>query len=175
LNELLTSQQSEYDALKTSEQLVSQQFSAASGELEKLAERIDERELEILALQAQASTQGSQYVSLQEEYNSLEAKYRSLVRAARSQAGKQVASVYFSRSGSGYEFSLQEPGANTPVAVTKGELDRRLTALKKKFGRSLYTKVVIPEDSNLSHNEAWRFTQEILNNYDYYYQTPTSP
>ena len=45
-----------------------------------------------------------------------------------------------------------------------------LDALKDRLGRELYTRVIIPEDSNLSHNEAWRFTREILENYDYYYQ-----
>jgi hypothetical protein len=31
-------------------------------------------------------------------------------------------------------------------------------------------KVIIPEDSGLSYNEAWTFTQDILTSYDYYYQ-----
>ena len=174
LNEQIAVQQLEFDQLKSSEQQALTKFTLASGELEALGERIANREREIRSLQDQADTRGSEFISLQEEYNALEEKYRTLVRAARSPAGKQVAAVYFSRSGSGYEFRLQEPGSVAVEEVSKGELDRRLSALKSKFGRNLYTKVVIPQDSNLTHNEAWRFTQEILNNYDYYYQSPGS-
>ena len=174
LSEQIAVQQLEFNQLKSSEQQALAQFSIASGELEALAERIENREQEIRSLQDQADTRGSEFVSLQQEYNALEERYRSLVRAARSPAGKQVVAVYFSRSGSGYEFRLQEPDSGVAEEVTKGELDRRLATLKSKYGRNLYTKIVIPQDSNLTHNEAWRFTQEILNNYDYYYQAPGS-
>jgi len=168
----LAEKQKEFDSLQASEQLVHQQFTDASVEIEALAERIRKREQENQLLQSQASEQGQLFISLQDEYNSLEEKYRGLIRAARSPAGKEVAAVYFLRSATGYEYRLQEPGSTTPESVTKGELDNRLGRLKARLGRDLYTRVVIPEDSNLSHNEAWRFTQEILNNYDYYYQPP---
>jgi chromosome segregation ATPase len=168
----LAEKQKEYDALQSSEQLVQQQFTDASAEIEALAERIRKRERENQLLQSQATEQGQLFISLQDEYNSLEEKYRGLIRAARSSAGKEVAAVYFLRSATGYEYRLQEPGSLAPQSVTKGELDNRLGRLKARLGRNLYTRVIIPEDSNLSHNEAWRFTQEILNNYDYYYQPP---
>jgi hypothetical protein len=31
-------------------------------------------------------------------------------------------------------------------------------------------KVVIPEESGLSYNEAWKFTFTLLEQYDYYHQ-----
>jgi hypothetical protein len=31
-------------------------------------------------------------------------------------------------------------------------------------------KIIIPEDSGLSYNQAWVFTRDMLNKYDYYYQ-----
>ena len=55
-------------------------------------------------------------------------------------------------------------------AWARRQLDERLTRLKDKYPRLLYVKVIIPENSGLSYNEAWTFTQDILNAYDYYYQ-----
>ena len=53
--------------------------------------------------------------------------------------------------------------------VTLAELHQELGALKEKYGDKLYVKIVIPDDSGLSYNEAWRFTKDILQRYDYYY------
>ena len=44
-----------------------------------------------------------------------------------------------------------------------------VTTLKARYGDKLYTKVM-PDDNSLTHGEAWRFTNKILNRYDYYYQ-----
>ena len=166
----LAERQQEFDLLQQREQNVQQQFAVASEELGVLVRQIQERERENRALQAEADRQGSLFVSLQEEYEALDERYRSLVRAARSPAGKEVVQVYFLRGTGGYEYRLTLPGGSEPELVTRGELDRLLAALKARHGRDLYTRVIIPENSNLSHNEAWRFTQEILNRYDYYYQ-----
>ncbi|MYH90498.1 MAG: hypothetical protein F4128_06820 [Gammaproteobacteria bacterium] len=166
----LSDRKQEFEQLQQSEQAVLLKFAVASEEIEELSRLIQVRERENRALQAEADRQGSLFVSLKEEYEALEEQYRSLVRAARSPAGKEVVQVYFSRGTAGYEYRLVMPGGDEQEDVTRGELDRRLAALKDLHGRNLYTRVIIPETSNLSHNEAWRFTQEILNRYDYYYQ-----
>jgi len=170
LADQLALKEQEYLALKNNEQSTLLRFSEASDQIEELAERIRERDRQILELQ-KITTQGSvRFTTLQEEYDSLEEKYRSLVRAARSPAGKYVTTVVFTRDSSGvYQYRFAEPGTSRQL-VSREDLDSRLQALKEQQGRNLYTKVVIPEDSDLSHDEAWRFTQEILNRYDYYYQ-----
>ncbi len=170
LAEQLALKEQEYLALKNNEQSTLQRFSEASLQIEELAERIRERDRQISELR-KITTQGSlRYTTLQEEYESLEEKYRSLVRAARSPAGKYIATVVFTRNLSGsYEYRFAEPGTSREL-ISREDLGARLQALKEQHGRNLYTKVVIPEDSDLSHDEAWRFTQEILNRYDYYYQ-----
>ena len=170
LIEELAKKRLEFEQLQSNEQLVAAKFTAAQNEIDLLSDRIRKRELENQTLQQEADRQGSRFISLQDEYVSLEEKYRSLVRAARSTAGKQVALVYFIRNQSGYEYRLQQPNETEPDIVTKSELDQKLTALKERHGLDLYTRVIIPENSNLSHDEAWRFTQEVLNRYDYYYQ-----
>ena len=53
--------------------------------------------------------------------------------------------------------------------MSRIEMFRRLGALKERLGDELYIKVVIPEDSGLSYNEAWGFTKAVLTEFDYYY------
>ena len=39
----------------------------------------------------------------------------------------------------------------------------------KNKSHSITAKVVIPDDSSLSYNEAWDFTKTVLTEFDYYY------
>jgi hypothetical protein len=36
-------------------------------------------------------------------------------------------------------------------------------------------KVIFPENSGLSYNEAWEFTTHLHSNYDYYFKTEAEP
>jgi hypothetical protein len=45
-----------------------------------------------------------------------------------------------------------------------------LGELKQRYPDDLYVRIIIPETSRLSYNEAWDFTNTILSKYDYYYQ-----
>ena len=56
------------------------------------------------------------------------------------------------------------------LSIITSLLEQNLQLLKEQHGTSLYTKIIIPADSKLLHDEAWKFTQEILQKYDYYYQ-----
>ena len=56
------------------------------------------------------------------------------------------------------------------TTVTRKELHERLSELKDLYGGALYVKVIIPDDSGLSYNEAWSFTYNTLKQYDYYHQ-----
>jgi len=104
------------------------------------------------------------------EFTSLEDKYLKLIRPARSSMGKQVASVhYFSVAGEP-RYQFRGVAGGTLERVTLEELHSRLAALRDRLGPELYVKIVIPDNSGLSYNEAWRFTKEILSNYDYYYE-----
>jgi len=47
---------------------------------------------------------------------------------------------------------------------------KALEKLKKKHKSDLYVKIIIPEKSGLSYNEAWRFTTNLQQKYDYYFQ-----
>ena len=165
--DVLTAQLEEVKALL---QQSDQRDADSSARIVQLQELIRRRQAENTALQKLADATGAKFRSLQDEYDSLDAKYRSLVRPARSTAGKYVVDVRIVKSDDQYQFQLKEPAQDDTVNYDKAALDKRLGDLKAQHGGSLYTKVIIPEDNQLTHNEAWRFTQEILEGYDYYYQ-----
>lgn len=158
-----------------------QSYMQALTQIDQLNESIHRRQLENAALQKLSDTSGERFRSLQEEYDSLDAKYRTLARPARNPAGKHVVSVRIIKSDDKatsdgddqYQFRLQEPLQSDAADYTRVELDKRLAELREKQGNNLYTKIIIPdipENSGMSHNEAWRITQEILQAYDYYHQ-----
>ncbi|MCB1874918.1 MAG: hypothetical protein KDH88_02995 [Chromatiales bacterium] len=103
-------------------------------------------------------------------YSELKVKYDKLVRPARTSRGKYVADVVFSKVDGKERIELRRPGDDTPHVLSASEMDRELDALKNKYGKELYVKVIIPKDSGLSYNEAWSFTTRVLTQYDYYYQ-----
>jgi len=105
---------------------------------------------------------------LRERHSDLESKYNRLVRPARSTVGRFVVEVRFWKEGDARRYSLR-PASGAERSVSESELHQQLTAMKARHGEKLYTKVM-PDDNSLTHGEAWRFTNKILNRYDYYYQ-----
>ena len=55
-------------------------------------------------------------------------------------------------------------------SVSLAEVEKRLAQLKQQQGKNLYVKIIIPQDSGLTYNEAWQFMRNLLVKYDYYYQ-----
>ena len=103
-------------------------------------------------------------------YSFLEEKYHKLIRPARSPLGKKVVAVHFSRKDGDYRILFKDLNSTEFRAVDARQLDKRLTQLKNKWRDKLYVKIIIPEVSGLTYNEAWSFTKDILSRYDYYYQ-----
>ena len=54
--------------------------------------------------------------------------------------------------------------------LTRAELERELERLDGQHPGGLYIKVIFPENSGLSYNEAWKFTSELHSRFDYYYR-----
>ncbi|MDD9811287.1 MAG: hypothetical protein OXU71_06180 [Gammaproteobacteria bacterium] len=158
------------EQLQLSQRQAAQRDRDARAEIDRLNAAISRRLAENAALQAQADAAGVRARSLQEEYEALDAKYRDLVRPARSSAGKYVVDVRFSRLDGAQRFQLKQPEDDESTNYSRAQLEARLAALRAQHGEALYTRVIIPADNQLTHDEAWRFTQDILQNYDYYYQ-----
>ncbi len=108
--------------------------------------------------------------TLETDYQSLEEKYQKLIRPARSVAGKQVVEVLYRRNGGAPQIQLRLPREEGFKVYSASTMHQHLTTLKQQHGKNLYVKIIIPKDSGLTYNEAWDFTRNLLNRYDYYYQ-----
>lgn len=132
--------------------------------------QISELKTEIERLTALSSSEDERVQSLKDEYDELDAKYKKLLRPARSSVGKQVVSVWFSKSGGRDVYRIRETENGEFKVTTRAQMSEQLARLKDEYGKTLYVKVIIPENSGLSYSDAWRFTTEMQRAYDYYYQ-----
>ncbi len=134
-----------------------------------LLSKLENNEATLLTLSDEKSDLEMALARQRQDFSSLEDKYLKLVRPARSSHGKQVASVQFLRESGELTFKLKDLGSDSWVEMSRVELFQRLGRLKERLGEELYIRIVIPEDSGLSYNEAWGFTKTVLTDYDYYY------
>jgi len=113
------------------------------------------------------------YLVLAEDFDSLKVKYDKLVRPARSSAGRHLIEVRYWKEDGDYQVSWREGGEGTYQPIKRPQLDKVLQRLAEQKENGLYVKIIIPEDSGLSYNEAWEFTSHLHGNYDYYFKDET--
>ncbi len=138
-------------------------------QLAELLSQLEENETTMLSLTDQKTDLELALARQRKDFSSLEDKYLKLVRPARSSMGKQVVSVQFLNVNGEPKYLLKDLGKTTWNPLPKDVLFARLELLREQLGTDLYIKVVIPDDSGLSYNEAWNFTKTILSRFDYYY------
>ncbi len=131
---------------------------------------VSAKDTALLALRAQADADRQQLASLEGDYADLDKKYQKLLKPSRSAKNKTVVEVMYQRSG----YRIRAPGEAAYRTVGAAALDSELAVLQAQHGNDLYVKIVIPENSGLSYNDAWAFTRDTLNKYDYYYQADSS-
>ncbi|WP_020396937.1 hypothetical protein [Thiolinea disciformis] len=129
-----------------------------------------ERETALNNLRQQTEKDREALVSLKGDFAALDSKYQKLLKPTRSAKDKTVVEVVYQRSG----YQIRVPGDSQYRSANRSEIEAELSDLKAKHGANLYVKIVIPSSSGLSYNEAWVFTRDMLNKYDYYYQTDSS-
>jgi len=156
--------------LSAAQSTLQQRLQQVLAELAEGEEEKQQQAAELAALRLGSSLTEQQLVSLQNEYSELQIKYDKLFRPARSAEGKHVVTVRYWKEGDYYQLRIKDMEEEDYRVVSRKELDRQLTALKEKYGNKLYVKLIIPDDSGLSYNEAWGFTVQILDKYDYYHQ-----
>jgi chromosome segregation ATPase len=105
-----------------------------------------------------------------EDYGQLQQRYERLVRPARSPTGRHVVEVRYAKVGGRTDIRIREPGESGFQTVSRDELDQKLGKISREHEEGLYIKVIFPEDSGLSHDDAWRFTNALHGKYDYYYR-----
>ncbi len=140
-----------------------QELSVAEAEIES-----KEQEIEVKAQEIESKTE--ELIETREQFTALEEKYLKLVGPARSELDKYVVAVRYRLVANRAVIDIANPATSTFEQVSEFELHQRLAELKRQKGKNLYTRVVIPSDSGLSYDQAWRFTKDILDRYDYYYQ-----
>ena len=74
------------------------------------------------------------------------------------------------KNDSGKVIRYKQPGDDGFTRLSLKEVENRLDKLKEQKGNDLYVKIIIPENSGLTYNEAWTFMRNLLVKYDYYYQ-----
>jgi len=122
------------------------------------------------SLQRQSNLQAGNLEHLQYEHANLEKKYQKLVRPARSAVDKFVVMVRYKKINGVLTVDIKSPKQQQYQRINAIEMHRQLTTFQKQHQKNLYVKIVFPEDSALSYNEAWNLTESLLRMYDYYYQ-----
>ncbi len=138
-------------------------------EIAELLSRLEASETTLLTLGDEKSDLEMALARQRKDFSSLEDKYLKLVRPARSSLGKEVVSVQYRKSGGRDSYLIKGIGQDHWQEFTSTELFQRLEDLKRRLGDELYIKIVIPDDSGLTYNEAWDFTKTVLSRFDYYY------
>ena len=167
-----------HEQLQRSADLLAQrqsELAEAQSQIEILGAERERSDAELGAAAEREVLTEERLEELRAEYRVLKAKYDKLVRPARTTKGKYVVSLRYSGIDGERIIQLREPGDDVFRRLSEAQMHSQLGALKKRFGGELYIRIIFPEDSQLTYNEAWSFTTDILNQYDYYYQGGGEP
>jgi chromosome segregation ATPase len=144
----------------------SQQQLAISQQQLAISQLSDEKTL----LSQEIAAYNQQLLTLKGDYETVKSQYEELIKPARSAKGKHIAQVYYIKDESGTVIRYRQPGDEGFSRLSLAEVEERLAKLKRDYGADLYVKIIIPEDSGLTYNEAWEFMRKLLVKFDYYYQ-----
>lgn len=139
-----------------------------------VAQARQERESQTQALQQQQSVE-QKYLVLADEFDDLKVRYDKLVRPARTAKGRYLVEVRYWKEAGKNEISWRANGTGSYTRISRNSLDTKLAVLKSDKPNGLYVKIIFPESSGLSYNEAWEFTNHLHKGYDYYYQESAQP
>lgn len=148
--------------------LVEQQ-TVLTAELASSREAQEQSEKKLQAVTLQATSADQELASIRGEYSDLQVKYNKLIKPARTSKGKYVVEVFYSKEDNNDVYKIRDSGQATSTVVNQKQLHSKLANLKQQHEKNLYIRLIFPEDSKLSYNDAWTFSKEILGKYDYYH------
>jgi len=153
------------------------QLDAARGQITRLSETSASQQQSIIQLTQEKTllnqeieAYNQQLLTLKGDYETVKSKYEELIKPARTAKGKYIAEVYYVKGESGNVIRYRQPGDKGFTRLSLAEVEKRLAQLKREQGSNLYVKIIIPENSGLTYNDAWQFMRNLLVKYDYYYQ-----
>ncbi len=180
----LTQLQDHYTSLQHQQHQLQQEKITLTTQQQQLNQQLLDANQSYLALQHQWQSQQQDIVTFQQSHDSdletiqklkatyagLEKKYQHLIRPARSSKGRFVVQVRYQKVHDTLNISIKSPQDKVFIPVSGSAMHKRLSAMKQAYPHKLYVKIIFPEHSGLSYNEAWKITESLLRMYDYYYQ-----
>jgi chromosome segregation ATPase len=170
LNQQLSQQRFENKQNKTQLDAAREQIEGLSQANTRQQQSISQLTQEKALLNKEIEAYNQQLLTLKGDYETVKSRYEELIKPARSARGKYIAEVYYVKGQAGNVIRYRQPGDEKFSRLSLAEVEKRLAKLKIKYGKELYVKIIIPEDSGLTYNEAWEFMRKLLAKYDYYYQ-----
>jgi len=144
-------------------------YDATTDELFALRELQQRQEQELAQARARLRESNLQLADARDEFSDLKARYDKLIRPARSARGRYLVEVRYAKEAGRSRLSFRPQDAPEFRDLDREQLHQELRRLVRKRPEGLYIKIIFPEDSGLSYNEAWKFTSELHSQYDYYY------
>ncbi len=175
LKKNLSKNETRIAGLNTKIATLNNNLSQLSTNLEQKQNLLEETNNKLLIISQQHEDDSRKLTDLEENYGSLKVKYDKLIRPARTAKGKYVVSVNFERIHGKKRIRFKGNQDSEYRIISRRRLNSILARLKKKHPGKLYIKIVIPQKSGLTYNEAWAFMQNLLDKYDYYSQTQPEP
>jgi len=139
-------------------------------QIASLQQDLQTQQTELEAMRVQRQDTEQRYLSLTDQYDDLKVKYNKLIRPARSPQGHHLVEVRYWKEGGALRLAWRDDGQGNFVDIDRSALEAQLNALKQARPEGLYVKVIFPENSGLSYNEAWELTNNLHQAYDYYFQ-----
>ncbi|MDH3632849.1 MAG: hypothetical protein OER98_17145 [Gammaproteobacteria bacterium] len=170
LNQQLAQQQLESDQTTALLDTARKQIEGLSESSKRQQQSIAQLTQEKALLNQQIESYNQQLLTLKGDYETVKSKYQELIKPARTARGKYIAEVYYVKGESGNVIRYRQPGDTGFSRLSLAEVEARLDKLKREQGKNLYVKIIIPDNSGLTYNEAWDFMRSLLVKYDYYYQ-----
>jgi chromosome segregation ATPase len=170
LNQQLSQQSFENKQNRTQLDAAREQIEGLSQANTRQQQSISQLKQEKTLLNKEIDAYNQQLLTLKGDYEIVKSKYEELIKPARSAKGKYIAEVYYVKGQAGNVIRYRQPGDEEFSRLSLAEVEKRLAQLKIKYGQELYVKIIIPQESGLTYNEAWEFMRKLLAKYDYYYQ-----
>ena len=170
LNQQLAQQTLKGEQSRTQLEVAREQIAGLEQANKRQQQAISQLTQEKAQLSQEIESYNQQLLALKGDYETVKSKYEELIKPARSAKGKYIAEVYYIKGEAGNVIRYREPGDEEFSRISLAEVEQRLAKLKEEQGKNLYIKIIIPEDSGLTYNEAWEFMVNLLAKYDYYYQ-----
>ncbi len=145
-------------------------FAQREEETERLQQLVTDQRAELTQARDQNRDYERRYLVLSDDFDDLKVKYDKLVKPARTSSGRHLIEVRYWKKDGAYQITWREGGEGGYQPIKRAQLDKVLTRLAEQKPNGLYVKVIFPENSGLSYNEAWEFTSHLHGNYDYYFK-----